>query len=84
MTTEKNLCGKTRPIDNPYETWRGIGTFFGGNIEYRVLRKYQKPSLEAKNHNARWFVAGKSDMTHGTWECGDSYVRDIKAVSSKI
>ena len=40
--TEKNLCGKTRPIDNPYEIWKSVD----GTWEWKVLKKYQKPSKE--------------------------------------
>tara|TARA_R110001583_G_scaffold67415_4_gene192732 strand:+ start:409 stop:645 length:237 start_codon:yes stop_codon:yes gene_type:complete len=69
----KNLCGKTRNIDNPYEIWKGAGGF-----EWRVLKKYQKPELEAKNAHARWYCAVKSDMTYGSFEYGDTYVSDIK------
>jgi|TARA_R110000824_G_scaffold1064_3_gene5878 hypothetical protein len=77
--SEKNLCGKTRPQDNPYEIWRGSNGF-----EWRVLKKYQKPSLEAKNPYARWFCAVKSDMTYGSFELGDTYVNDIKTYGVKI
>ena len=69
----KNLCGKTRDIDNPYEVWKGPGGF-----EWRVLKKYQKPELEAKNAYARWYCSVKSDMTYGSFEYGDTYVSDIK------
>jgi len=76
--SEKNLCGKTRPTDNPYEIWKGPGGF-----EWRVLKKYQKPSLEAKNPYARWFCAVKSNMTYGDFEMGDTYVSDIKKYGVK-
>ena len=26
---------------------------------------------------ARWFVAAKSPYTHGSWEMGDDYAREI-------
>ena len=79
---EKNLCNKTRDIDNPYEVWEGQG--FMGNIEYRVLKKYQKPSLEKSNPYARWFVAAKSDATFGSWEYGDNYIKDITSFCSRV
>lgn len=82
-TTEKNECAKTRPIDNPYETWVGHAGSLG-KMEFRVLKKYQKPSLEAKNEYARWFVAAKSDATFGSWELGDTYVSEIKSFCRKI
>ena len=37
MTKSKNLCNKTRPVENPYEIWKNeIGSW-----EWRVLKKYQ-------------------------------------------
>ena len=77
--SEKNLCGKTRHQDNHYEVWRGSNGF-----EWRVLKKYQKPSLEAKNPYARWFCAVKSDMTYGSFELGDTYVSEIKRYGVKL
>ena len=74
----KNECNKTRDIDNPYEVWRGPA-----NFEWRVLKKYQSPENEAKNDYARWFCAVKSDMTYGSYEYGDTYVKDIKAYGKK-
>ena len=74
----KNLCGKTRDIDNPYEVWKGPRGF-----EWRVLKKYQKPELEAKNPYARWYCAVKSEMTYGSFEYGDTYVSDIKSYGVK-
>jgi len=59
---EKNLCGKTRPIDNPYEIWKS----FDGTWEWKVLKKYQKPSKELKNRFARWFCAEYQARTHST------------------
>ena len=79
---DKNLCGKTRDLDNPYEVWKGSS--FMGDIEYRVLKKYQKPSLEKANPYARWFVAAKSEATFGTWEYGDNYIKDITSFCTKV
>ena len=75
----KNLCGKTRKVDDPYETWVGAG-----NFEWRVLKKYQKPELEAKNPYARWFCAVKSNFTYGEFELGDVYVSEIKMNGTKL
>ena len=58
-----NPCGKTRDVAEPYEVWKGPGGF-----EWRVLKKYQKPELEAKNPYARWYCAVKSNMTYGEFE----------------
>ena len=78
----KNKCGKTRKLENPYEVWKCMTGF--GEIEYRVLKKYQSPENEAKNPNARWFVAAKSEATFGSWEYGDNYVRDIITTGARV
>ena len=69
----KNECGKTRPVNEPYEGWTGPAGFEG-----RVLKKYQNAENEAKNNYARWFCAVKSNFTHGEFELGDVYVSEIK------
>ena len=70
-TKEKNLCGKTRSVDDPYEIYKA------GDWEWRVLKKYRAPSQEAKDPYARWLCAVKSPFTYGTFEYGDTYIRDI-------
>ena len=70
---DKNLCGKTRLIDNPYEVWESAD----GTWTWKVLKKYQKPSKEAENPHARWFCAVSSPCTYGSFEMGDVYVKDI-------
>ena len=52
----KNQCGKTRPVENPYEIWENPLSGF----VFSVLKKYQRPDKEADNPDARWFVATKS------------------------
>ena len=76
----KNECGKTRKIDEPYEVWRS----FDGQWTWNVLKKYQSPEKEAKNPYARWFCAVNSPYTCGSWELGDTYVREIKLNAVKI
>jgi len=71
----KNLCGKSRKVSNPYEIWIGERQFV--NWEWRVLKKYQSPDNEAKNPYARWFCAVSSPFTHGSFEYGDTYLKDI-------
>ena len=68
----KNLCNKTRKIDDHYEVWTGLGGF-----EWRVLKKYQNTENEAKNPYARWYCAVKSNFTYGEFEYGDVYVSEI-------
>ena len=83
----KNECGKTRKLDNPYEVWK-CKVNFGFedilDIEYRVLKKYQSPKNEAENPYARWFTAARSEATFGSWEYGDTYVRDIVSTGRRI
>ena len=69
----KNPAGKRRTVDKPYEIWEG------GGFEYRVLKKNQSPDKEKNNPYATWYVAAKSPYTGGSWEYGDSYVRDVKS-----
>ncbi len=70
----KNECGKMREKDNPYEIWSNDSGW-----TWRVLKKYQKPELEAKNPYARWFCAVSSPYTWGEFELGDVYVSEIKS-----
>tara|TARA_R100001369_G_scaffold24096_1_gene44270 strand:- start:281 stop:604 length:324 start_codon:yes stop_codon:yes gene_type:complete len=70
----KNLMGKSRTKDNPYAIYKGMGPF--GNTEMLLLKTYQVPANENKNQYAKWFVAVKSDMTHGSYDMGDSYIRE--------
>ncbi len=74
MTKSKNLCGKTRKLEDPYEVWENEEK----TCEWRVLKKYQTPEKEKGNQNARWFCAVKSPYTYGRFELGDVYVDDIK------
>lgn len=71
----KNLCGKTRPVDKPYEIWSN------GTWTWKVLKKYQSPDNEAKNQYARWFCAVTSPFA--TDEMGDVYVREITLNATK-
>lgn len=72
----KNECGKTRPVSDPYEVWTN------GNWTWKVLKKYQRPDLEAKNQYARWFCAVTSP--YATDELGDVYVNEIKRNAWKV
>jgi len=70
----KNLMGKTRSVQKPYAIFKGHGPF--GQTEMRLLKAWQTPAKEATNPYARWMVAAKSDMTHGSYDIGDSYIRE--------
>ena len=78
----KNLCGKMRPVENPYEIWE-LNTV-DGKWTWKVLKKYQTPSKESTNPYARWFVAAKSEATFGSWEYGDNYIKDITSFCSRV
>ena len=49
-----------------------------------MLKTYQIPANEDKNRYARWFVAVKSDMTHGSYDMGDSYIREAKMGLTRV
>jgi|TARA_R110000822_G_scaffold237312_3_gene367803 hypothetical protein len=70
----KNLLGKTRPIDKPYAVFKGQGPF--GDTEVLLLKAYQVPAKESTNLYARWMVAVKTPMTYGSYDMGDSYVKE--------
>lgn len=71
--TDKNECNKTVDVESPYEIWQTTDNLW----EWRVLKKYQKPSKEVTNPYARWMCAVKSPHTYGSWEYGDVYVAEI-------
>ena len=71
---------KTRPVGNPYEIWKSLD----GSWEWRVLKKWQKPSKEKQNPYARWFCAVQSPMTYGSLDYCDTYVRDVQSVAIKM
>jgi hypothetical protein len=63
----KNLMNKTRKIDNPY------ATFQNGSFVSHVIRAYSTKQDEF----SRWYTVAKSDMTHGRYEEGDEYIKEI-------
>ena len=70
----KNECNKERKVNEPYEVYR---SHLLSGWEWRVLKKWQKPELEAKNPQSRWFCAVKSPMTFDSYDLGDTYVVDV-------
>ena len=78
---QKNLCAKMRKVEDPYEVWVGFGPLDGW--EWRVLKKYQTPDKECNNPYARWLCAVKSPMTYGSWEYGDTYIKDVVGMYTK-
>ncbi len=84
----KNLCGKTRKVNEPYEVWRN-----GSGWEWRILKKYIGPDKEPGNPlatpktadpYARWFCAVKSPMTGVSYDLGDVYVLEIIRNAVKV
>ena len=71
----KNLCGKMRKVDQPYEVWSN------GSWYWRVLKKWQ---ADDSKPYGRWFCAVKSPYTHGGYDMGDVYVHDIKTQACKL
>jgi hypothetical protein len=67
MTT-KNLCGKTRPVTNPYEVW------VAGGWRWAVLKKWQ---ADDSKPYARAFCHVSSPMCP-EGELGDCYIADYK------
>ena len=73
----KNLMGKTRKLDQPYEVWKSRD----GQWEWRVLKKWQS---DDRKPYARWFCAVKSPFTHGGWEMGDTYAAEVMKQATKV
>ena len=72
----KNLCGKTRPVSNPYEVWQSLD----GSWIWNVLKKWQ---ADDNKPYGRWFCNVVTPIVpHG--ELGDVYVCDIKKYARRI
>ena len=73
--SSKNECAKTRPKDNPYESWEvpGVGI-------YHVLKKYKSPKGEAADPYATWFVWCENEYN----DMGDMYAAEIKRYGRRI
>ena len=69
-----NPFAKTRKLEEPYAIYGGYVPGIG-DAEFRVLRTYKMPKNEGPH--ARWYVAGKSDATFGSFEYGDMYKTEI-------
>jgi hypothetical protein len=63
----KNLMNKTRTADNPY------ATFQKGDFISHVIRAYSTKQEEF----SRWYTVAKSDMSYGTYEYGDVYIKEL-------
>ena len=65
-----NPCGKSRPVDNPYEVWENQHGWTWHVLKKNQLEKNETPS-------SIWFCAVKSPYTFGSWEYGDCYKQDV-------
>ena len=63
----KNLMNKTRTAENPY------ATFQNGSLVSHVIRAYSTK----QDKFSRWYTVAKSDMTFGSYEYGDMYIKEI-------
>ena len=75
----KNLCGKMRPVEKPYEVWENDSGW-----TWKVLKKYQTPEKEADNPLARWMCAVSSPLTGGSYDFGDTYVLDVVSNANRV
>lgn len=64
-----NLCGKTRPVENPYEVW------VAGDWTWKVLKKYQ---IDDNKPQARAFCVVITPYTGARGDMGDVYIADYK------
>lgn len=71
----KNLCGKTRPVSDPYEVW------VAGSWTWNVLKKWQG---DDDKPYARWFCQVVTPMTGPSGDLGDCYVADIKGHARRV
>lgn len=78
---EKNQCGKTVTIHNPYEVW--MRDTVHGPWTWKILKKYQSEENEKKNEYARWYCFVTSPIVP-EGEYGDTYVKDIKSHAIRI
>jgi hypothetical protein len=62
------LNKKTAPLDSPQAVFASQGW------TWKVLKSWQN---DDNKPYARWFVAVRSPMTYGSFDMGDTYVRDI-------
>jgi len=75
-----NPFGKTKKINEPYAIYSNSQGWV-----WKVLKTYKKPENEKKDSYARWFVAATSPlMQDGSFEYGDTYVKDILTYGSLV
>ena len=67
----KNLKGKTRGVNDPYEIYIYPGW------EWRVLKHNVNPDREKTDRYASCFCAVKGPGTFDGYDMGDTYISDI-------
>lgn len=70
--------GKSRKTESPYAVYKFR------DFTWHVLKTYQHPDKEKGNIYARWLVAAKSNHTYGSWELGDTYVKDVLSYATLV
>jgi len=68
-----NPFGKSQ-FDKPHAIYEGHGPF--GHCIVHVIKTYQHPDNEKKNHWAKWLIGAKTDATFGSFDYGDTYIHD--------
>jgi len=71
-TKAKNIWGKSRPKSNPYAV-----LVMNGGWEWRILKAYKSADATRADPHARFFCAVQSPLTHGGWDFGDCYAKDV-------
>lgn len=69
-----NPCGRTRPVDKPYEVWKSF------SWTWKILKKWQ---IDDDKPYARWFCFVTSPYCP-EGEYGDVYVSEIKQNAVKV
>ena len=74
----KNLMGKSRKVNDPYEIYVAPGW------EWRILKHNQSPEGEAKNPYASCFCAVQGSGTFGGYDMGDTYIKDFTSYGTLL
>ena len=75
--TKKMSTSERMKKGMPIEVWESPD----GTWRWEVYKKYSK---DDEKPFARWFCKVKSPFTHGGFDVGDVYVKDIKKYATKV
>lgn len=64
---------KTVEMENPHATFTNLMAGW----TWKVLKVYCSAKSDKKDEYARWFIAARSPHTFGSYEMGDTYIKDI-------